>query len=86
MKEECGYFLILNLLIISDGDYFCYTRYEPVGVVGAIIPWNFPLFMLACKMGSALTCGNTFVVKPAEATPLTTLYVASLVKEVIVYL
>lgn len=64
-----------------DGDYFCYTRYEPVGVVGAIIPWNFPLFMLACKMGSALTCGNTFVVKPAEATPLTTLYVASLVKE-----
>lgn len=64
-----------------DGDYFCYTRYEPVGVVGAIIPWNFPLFMLAGKMGSALACGNTFVVKPAEATPLTTLYVASLVKE-----
>lgn len=64
-----------------DGDYFCYTRYEPVGVVAAIVPWNFPLFLLSLKMGGALACGNSIVIKPAEATPLSTLYLASLVKE-----
>ncbi|XP_072039302.1 aldehyde dehydrogenase 1A1-like [Amphiura filiformis] len=64
-----------------DGDYFCYTRYEPVGVVGAIIPWNFPVFLTAIKLGHALTCGNTLVLKPAEQTPLTALYLAFLVKE-----
>ncbi|HJZ56744.1 MAG TPA: aldehyde dehydrogenase family protein, partial [Gemmataceae bacterium] len=65
-----------------DGDYFCYTRHEPVGVVGQIIPWNFPLLMQAWKWGPALACGNTLVLKPAEQTPLTALRVAQLAQEV----
>jgi aldehyde dehydrogenase (NAD+) len=65
-----------------DGDYFCYTRHEPVGVVGQIIPWNFPLLMQAWKWGPALACGNTLVLKPAEQTPLTALRVARLAQEV----
>ncbi|CAK5075275.1 unnamed protein product [Meloidogyne enterolobii] len=63
------------------GDYFCYTRHEPVGVVGQIIPWNFPLLMQAWKLAPALAMGNTVILKPAEQTPLTALYVANLVKE-----
>lgn len=65
-----------------DGPYFCYTRHEPVGVVGQIIPWNFPLLMQAWKWGPALACGNTVVLKPAEQTPLTALRVAKLAQEV----
>jgi aldehyde dehydrogenase (NAD+) len=65
-----------------DGQYFCYTRHEPVGVVGQIIPWNFPLLMQAWKWGPALACGNTIVLKPAEQTPLTALRVAKLAQEV----
>ncbi|XP_001639716.2 aldehyde dehydrogenase, mitochondrial isoform X1 [Nematostella vectensis] len=64
-----------------DGSFFCYTRHEPVGVVGQVIPWNFPLLMQAWKLGPALACGNTVVMKPAEQTPLTALYVASLIAE-----
>ncbi|KAI4457887.1 aldehyde dehydrogenase-related [Holotrichia oblita] len=64
-----------------DGNFFCYTRHEPVGVCGQIIPWNFPLLMLAWKIGPALSMGNTVVLKPAEQTPLTALYVAQLSKE-----
>ncbi|XP_065828874.1 retinal dehydrogenase 2-like isoform X2 [Oscarella lobularis] len=64
-----------------DGDYFCYTRHEPVGVVGAIIPWNFPLVLQSWKLAPALCCGNVVVMKPAEQTPLTALYFASLIKE-----
>jgi aldehyde dehydrogenase (NAD+) len=64
-----------------DGNYFCYTRHEPVGVVGQIIPWNFPLLMQAWKWGPALACGNTVVLKPAEQTPLTALRVAALAQE-----
>jgi len=64
-----------------DGDYLCYTRHEPVGVVGQVIPWNFPLLMQAWKLGPALATGNVVVMKPAEQTPLTALYVASLVAE-----
>lgn len=64
-----------------DGDYFCYTRHEPVGVCGQIIPWNFPLLMMAWKIAPALAMGNTVVLKPAEQTPLTALYVAELSKE-----
>jgi aldehyde dehydrogenase (NAD+) len=63
------------------GDYFCYTRLEPVGVVGQIIPWNFPLLMQAWKLGPALATGNTIVMKPAEQTPLTTLRVGELILE-----
>jgi aldehyde dehydrogenase (NAD+) len=64
------------------GDYFCYTRHEPVGVVGQIIPWNFPLLMQAWKWGPALACGNALVLKPAEQTPLTALRVAELATSV----
>ncbi len=65
-----------------DGNYFCYTRHEPVGVVGQIIPWNFPLLMQAWKWGPALACGNTIVLKPAEQTPLTAIRTAELCQEV----
>jgi aldehyde dehydrogenase (NAD+) len=65
-----------------DGSYFCYTRHEPVGVVGQIIPWNFPLLMQAWKWGPALATGCTIVLKPAEQTPLTALRVAELAMEV----
>uniref|UniRef100_A0A7N5JJL8 aldehyde dehydrogenase (NAD(+)) n=2 Tax=Ailuropoda melanoleuca TaxID=9646 RepID=A0A7N5JJL8_AILME len=64
-----------------DGNFFTYTRHEPVGVCGQIIPWNFPLVTFIWKIGPALTCGNTVVVKPAEQTPLTALHVASLIQE-----
>ncbi|KDR23477.1 aldehyde dehydrogenase, mitochondrial [Zootermopsis nevadensis] len=64
-----------------DGDYFCYTRHEPVGVCGQIIPWNFPVLMAAWKLGPALATGNVVVLKPAEQTPLTALYIAHLIKE-----
>lgn len=63
------------------GDYFCYTRREPVGVVGQIIPWNFPALMAAWKWGPALATGCTIVMKPAEQTPLTCLRMAQLAKE-----
>jgi phenylacetaldehyde dehydrogenase len=59
-----------------------YTRREPVGVVGAIIPWNFPLLMAAWKIGPALATGCTIVLKPAEETPLTALRLAELVEQV----
>src|SRR5262245_48148636 len=64
-----------------EGPYFCYTRHEPVGVVGQIIPWNFPLLMQAWKWGPALANGCTVVLKPAEQTPLTALRVAGLAQE-----
>ncbi|XP_046581559.1 retinal dehydrogenase 2-like isoform X1 [Haliotis rubra] len=64
-----------------DGEYFCYTRPEPVGVIGQIIPWNFPIPMMVYKIAPALACGNTVVLKPAEQTPLSALYLASLIKE-----
>src|SRR6266852_852042 len=64
-----------------EGNFFCYTRHEPLGVVGQIIPWNFPLLMQAWKWGPALTTGCTVVLKPAEQTPLTALRVAALAQE-----
>ncbi len=64
-----------------NGDYFCYTRREPVGVAGQIIPWNFPLLMAAWKWGPALAAGCTVVMKPAEQTPLTCLRIAELAKQ-----
>ncbi len=64
-----------------DGDFFCYTRHEPVGVVGQIIPWNFPLVMLAWKLAPALATGNTVVLKPAEQTPLSALRIGELIVE-----
>jgi len=63
------------------GNYFCYTRREPVGVVGQIIPWNFPMLMVAWKWGPALAAGCTIVMKPAEQTPLTCLRLARLAQK-----
>lgn len=57
------------------------TRKEPLGVVGAIIPWNYPVTMVGMKLGPALATGCTIVLKPAEQTPLTALYIANLAKE-----
>jgi len=64
-----------------NGNYFCYTRHEPVGVVGQITPWNFPLLMYGMKLGPELSMGNTVVLKPAEQTPLTALRVGELIIE-----
>jgi aldehyde dehydrogenase (NAD+) len=61
--------------------YMSYTLRQPIGVVGQIIPWNFPLMMLAWKWGPALACGNTVVLKPAEQTPLTALRLGELAIE-----
>jgi acyl-CoA reductase-like NAD-dependent aldehyde dehydrogenase len=66
---------------VTFPNQFVYTRREPLGVVGAIIPWNFPLLMAIWKLGPALTAGNTLVLKPAEQTPLTALYLADLIVE-----
>jgi aldehyde dehydrogenase (NAD+) len=63
------------------GSFLSYTLRQPVGVVGQIIPWNFPLLMLAWKWGPALACGNTVVLKPAEQTPLTALRMGELAIE-----
>lgn len=63
------------------GNYFTYTRREPVGVVGQIIPWNFPMLMVAWKWGPALAAGCTIVMKPAEQTPLTCLRMARLAQK-----
>jgi acyl-CoA reductase-like NAD-dependent aldehyde dehydrogenase len=63
------------------GQVLNYTLREPVGVVGAIIPWNFPLVMAAWKVAPALACGNTVVLKPAEQTPLTALELAMIAQE-----
>ena len=60
---------------------FTYTLREPVGVVGLIVPWNFPLLLASWKLGPALACGNTLLLKPAEQTPLTTLKLGELVIE-----
>ena len=63
------------------GNFFTYTRKEPVGVVGQIIPWNFPMLMAAWKWGPALAAGCTMVMKPAEQTPLTCLRMARLAQK-----
>lgn len=62
------------------GNYFNYTLREPLGVCGAIIPWNFPLLMAAWKLAPALAAGNTVVLKPAEQTPLTALKLAEILQ------
>ena len=64
-----------------NGNYLCYTRREPVGVAGQIIPWNFPILMTAWKWGPALAAGCTIVMKPAEQTPLTCLRLARLAQK-----
>ncbi|CAH1437692.1 unnamed protein product [Lactuca virosa] len=72
---------IHGLTIQADGPYHVQTLHEPIGVAGQIIPWNFPLLMYAWKVGPALACGNTIVLKTAEQTPLSALYVSKLFHE-----
>jgi len=72
---------IMGQTIPVAGNYFNYTRHEPVGVVGQIIPWNFPLLMATWKLGAALATGCTIVLKPAEQTPLSALYLGQLALE-----
>jgi aldehyde dehydrogenase (NAD+) len=64
------------------GNYLTYTLREPIGVVAAIVPWNFPLLLTAWKVAPALACGNTVVIKPASQTPLTALALAALAQQV----
>ena len=64
-----------------SGPFLNYTLREPVGVVGAIVPWNFPLSLAAWKVAPALACGNAVVLKPAEQTPLTALLLGELALE-----
>jgi acyl-CoA reductase-like NAD-dependent aldehyde dehydrogenase len=60
---------------------FAYTTFEPLGVVGAITPFNFPFNLVAHKVGPAIASGNTVVLKPAAQTPLSALFIAELAKE-----
>jgi len=64
-----------------DGNTLCYTRKEPIGVCGAIIPWNFPLLMQSWKLAPALAAGCTMVLKSSEKTPLTALHTSKLIAE-----
>ncbi|XP_022727186.1 aldehyde dehydrogenase family 2 member B7, mitochondrial-like [Durio zibethinus] len=72
---------IHGLTVPADSPHLVQTIHEPIGVAGQIIPWNFPLLMFAWKVGPALACGNTIVLKTAEQTPLSALYVAKLLHE-----
>jgi phenylacetaldehyde dehydrogenase len=78
-KLEGKYIPISNLA--APGQYLSYTRPEPIGVVGQIIPWNFPLLMAAWKLGPALAAGCTVVLKVAEETPLSALKLGELLLE-----
>lgn len=72
---------ITGKTIPIEGNFMCYTRHEAVGVVGQIIPWNFPLLMQAWKLGPALAAGCTVVMKTSEKTPVTGLMIARLLVE-----
>ncbi len=71
----------ISVPYMPGANFHSYTLREPLGVVGQIIPWNFPLLMAAWKLGPALTTGNCVVLKPAEQTPLTALLLAQLIAE-----
>ena len=76
-----GQTIDISVPYMPGANFHSYTLREPIGVVGQIIPWNFPLLMAAWKLGPALTTGCTVVLKPAEQTPLTALRLAELVAE-----
>ena len=86
MAAFCRYFTSLDLPVevLEDSDA---RRVEvhrnPLGVVGAIVPWNFPLLLMAFKLPPALIAGNTMVIKPAPTTPLSTLRLAELISEIV---
>jgi phenylacetaldehyde dehydrogenase len=71
----------ISVPFMPGANFHSYTLREPIGVVGQIIPWNFPLLMAAWKLGPALATGNCVVLKPAEQTPLTALRLAELIAE-----
>jgi aldehyde dehydrogenase (NAD+) len=72
---------VMGETIPVKGNYLTYTLREPVGVVAAIVPWNFPLLLAAWKVAPALACGNTVILKPASQTPLTALALGALAIE-----
>ncbi len=76
-----GNTMTLSTPYAPGATFHAYTLRESLGVVGLIIPWNFPLMMCAWKMAPALACGNTVVLKPAEQTPLSALYLAELLEQ-----
>ncbi|CAH8521128.1 unnamed protein product, partial [Dicrocoelium dendriticum] len=69
-------------VIPVDGNTVTFTRHEPAGVVAGIIPWNYPFFLCTLKMAPVLAAGCTLVLKPAEQTPLSALYLGSLIRDV----
>jgi aldehyde dehydrogenase (NAD+) len=73
---------VMGETIPVKGNYLTYTLREPVGVVAAIVPWNFPLLLAAWKVAPALACGNTVILKPASQTPLTALALGEIAVEV----
>src|SRR5215510_293262 len=73
---------VMGETIPVKGNYLTYTLREPVGVVAAIVPWNFPLLLAAWKVAPALACGNTVILKPASQTPLTALVLGEIAIEV----
>ncbi|KIW07282.1 uncharacterized protein PV09_02136 [Verruconis gallopava] len=82
LKYYAGYAdKIHGQVIETTPSKLAYTIREPIGVCGQIIPWNYPLSMAGWKLGPALACGNTVVIKAAEQTPLSILYLANLIKE-----
>jgi phenylacetaldehyde dehydrogenase len=76
-----GNTLSLSTPYAPGAQFHAYTLREPLGVVGQIIPWNFPLMMASWKLAPALACGNTVVLKPAEQTPLSVIFLADLLTE-----
>src|SRR5215470_17093910 len=76
-----GNTISISVPYMPGANFHTYTLREPVGVVGQIIPWNFPLLMAAWKLGPALATGNCVVLKPAEQTPLSALKLAELIAE-----
>jgi acyl-CoA reductase-like NAD-dependent aldehyde dehydrogenase len=86
MAAFCRYFASLDLPIevLEDSDARrVELHFRPLGVVGAIVPWNFPLLLMAFKLPPALIAGNTIIIKPAPTTPLSTLRFAELIKDVV---
>lgn len=73
---------VLGTVVPVDTGFLNYVTREPVGVVGAIVPWNYPLLFTSWKIGPALAAGNTVILKPAELTPLSTLRIARLIADV----
>lgn len=82
LRYYAGYADKIHGSVIDVGhEKLAYTLKQPIGVCGQIIPWNYPLAMAAWKLGPALCCGNTVVLKLAEQTPLSMLYVGKLIRE-----